>query len=88
MQKEVDRVQKENEKYIVVNPAEAIISETYILKGAELDKILNDARIKYMSGQLSDDEYMAEMQRWRESGGNDVIQEVNEAYKAHQDNNN
>ena len=43
---------------------------------------MNDARIKYMSGQLSDDEYMAEMQRWRESGGNDVIQEVNEAYKS------
>lgn len=82
IQKEVDKVQSENEKYFVENPAESIISETYIQKGAELDKIITDARIKYMSGQLSDEGWYAEMQRWRDSGGDDVIREVNAAYDA------
>lgn len=82
IQKEVDSVQSENEKYFVENPAESIISETYIQNGAELDKIITDARIKYMSGQLSDEGWYAEMQRWREMGGDDVIREVNAAYAA------
>lgn len=81
MQKKVDAVQTDNEKYIVTNPAEALISETYMEKGALLDKIINDARIKYMSGQITDEEYKAEMQRWRTSGGDDVIREINEEYK-------
>lgn len=81
MQKTVDAVQTNNEKYIITNPAEGLISETYMQKGAELDKIVTDARIKYMSGQLSDDEYKAEMQRWRDSGGDDVIREINEEYR-------
>lgn len=81
MQEEVERAQEENEKYIVENPAESLISETYTQKGAELDKIVKDARIKYMSGQLTDEEYLAEMQRWRDSGGDDVIREINEEYQ-------
>lgn len=81
MQKTVDAVQTDNEKYIVTNPAEALISETYMEKGGELDKIVTDARIKYMSGQITDEEYKAEMQRWRTSGGDDVIREINEEYK-------
>lgn len=81
MQKTVDAVQTDNEKYIVTNPAEGLISYTYMEKGAQLDKIVNDARIKYMSGQLTDGEYKAEMQRWRDSGGDDVIREINEEYK-------
>ncbi|MBQ8301292.1 MAG: extracellular solute-binding protein, partial [Clostridia bacterium] len=43
MQKEVARVQKDNEQYAVANPAEALISETYAKKGTELDKVINDA---------------------------------------------
>lgn len=81
IQNKVDAVQRENEKYIVNNPAENIISQTYIAKSVQLDQIVRDARIKYMSGQLSDDGYKAEIQRWRDSGGDDVIREVNEEYK-------
>lgn len=80
MQKEIRRVQEENEKYAVINPAQALISKTYMEKGAELDKIVSDARIKYMNGQIGDEEYKAEMQRWRDSGGDDVIREINEEY--------
>ncbi|MGN0150515.1 MAG: extracellular solute-binding protein [Clostridia bacterium] len=81
IQNRVDAVQANNEKYIVTNPAEALISETYMTNGVQLDKIVSDARIKYMSGQLSDDDYRAEMQRWRDSGGDDVIREINEEYR-------
>lgn len=81
IQDKVDAVQKNNEKYIVTNPAEALLSETYVEKGIQLDKIISDARIKYMSGQIDDAQYLSEMQRWRDSGGNDIIREINEEYK-------
>ena len=80
IQDKVDAVQKNNEKYIVTNPAEALLSETYVEKDIQLDKIISDARIKYMSGQIDDAQYLSEMQRWRDSGGNDIIREINEEY--------
>lgn len=88
IQKKVARVQEINESYSIANPAEALISETYSTKGTDLDKIVNDARIKYMIGQIDDDGYMAEMQRWRNEGGNAVIYEINEAYKKAMENKN
>lgn len=88
IQQEVERVLENNEQYSVANPAASLVSEAYLRKGTELDKIVVDARIKYMSGQLSDDEYIAEMQRWRDSGGDAVIREINEAYKMAMENKN
>lgn len=76
-----DAVQESNIQYSIENPAAGLSSPTYEKKGTELDKIINDARIKYMSGQLDDEGYMAEMQRWRDEGGSDVICEINEAYE-------
>ena len=81
IQDKVDAVQKNNENYIVANPAESLISETYVKNGAQLDKIISDARIKYMSGQIDDSTYKSEMQRWCDSGGNDIIREINDEYK-------
>lgn len=80
IQKEVERVMENNESYSVANPAKSLFSDTYSKKGTLLDKIVLDARIKYISGHLSDEEYMDEMQRWRDEGGDDVIREINEAY--------
>ncbi len=88
IQKEAERVMENNELYSVANPAQSLVSETYLTKGTQLDKIVVDARIKYMSGQFDDEEYIAEMQRWRENGGDDVIREINEAYKTAMENKN
>ncbi|NIK75263.1 putative aldouronate transport system substrate-binding protein [Paenibacillus castaneae] len=75
-------LQKENESYIVANPAEPFISKVYTEKGAQLDNILNDARIKFIVGQLDEAGFNAALELWKKSGGNDLIKEMNELYAA------
>lgn len=75
-------LQKENEKYIVTNPAEPFISQVYTEKGAQLDNILNDARIKFIVGQLDEAGFAAAIELWKKNGGDDLIKEMNELYAA------
>lgn len=81
IQKQVEAVQNNNINYSIVNPASGLTSSLYEKKSDELDKILTDARIKYIIGMLDDEGYQKELERWRVSGGNDVIREINEAYE-------
>lgn len=78
----VQEVYDENEIWAVANPAEPYVSDTYSTKGPQLDAILSEANTKYIVGQISLDEWKAQLERWRTQGGNDVIKEMNEAYKA------
>jgi len=64
----------------VQNPANALVSDTYTAKGAQLDQIIADARLKYIAGQLSLDQYQAEIKRWHTEGGDQVISEMNDLY--------
>ncbi|MFX3635728.1 MAG: extracellular solute-binding protein [Candidatus Pristimantibacillus sp.] len=75
-------VQKENEKYIVANPAEPFISKVYTEKGAQLDNVINDARIKFIVGQLDEAGFKSALDLWRKNGGNDLVKEMNELYAA------
>ncbi|MGN0107202.1 MAG: extracellular solute-binding protein [Hominilimicola sp.] len=78
----IDKVYEDNEQYAVANPAEPYVSATYSKKGPQLDAIMAEAKTKYIVGQISEDEYKAEIERWKNMGGADVIKEINEAYKA------
>ncbi|WP_405169116.1 extracellular solute-binding protein [Paenibacillus sp. FSL H3-0286] len=73
-------VQKANEASIVVNPAEAFISTVYSQKGAQLDNVINDARIKYIVGQIDEAELKSAFDVWRKTGGDDLVKEMNELY--------
>jgi len=64
----------------VQNPANALVSDTYMSKGAQLDQIIGDARLKYFAGQFTQDQYTAEIKRWHTEGGDQVIKEMNELY--------
>lgn len=70
----------ENEEIVVANPAEALVSEVYSLKGAQLDDIIGDARIKYIVGQIDEDGLDEAEALWMSSGGKDLIAEMNELY--------
>ncbi|WP_274651368.1 extracellular solute-binding protein [Paenibacillus humicola] len=76
----VSQVQKENEKIIVPNPAEPLISKTYMQKGAQLDNIIEDARIKFIVGQIDEAGFQSAVELWKKSGGDEYIKEINEAY--------
>lgn len=78
----IELVYEDNEQYAVANPAEPYVSATYSKKGPQLDAIMAEAKTKFIVGQITEDEYKAEIERWKTMGGADVIKEINEAYKA------
>lgn len=68
----------------VYNPAAPYVSATQTEKGAELDNVISDARIQYYAGQIDLDGLKDAISRWRSSGGDQVISEINEKYEAAQ----
>lgn len=71
---------KQDLQTAVHNPAQALISKTYVEKGARLDQIIADARIKYLAGQLDENGLKAEIQRWYAEGGQQIVEEMTELY--------
>ncbi len=78
----VDRVYKDNENYVVGNPAEPLVSDTYSRKGPQLDEIMSTANTQFILGTINEEGYKAQIERWRTQGGDDYIEEINKAYKA------
>ncbi|WP_299088545.1 extracellular solute-binding protein [uncultured Metabacillus sp.] len=76
-----EQVKKENEEIVVPNPAEALVSEVYAQKGQQLDNIINDARIKFIVGQIDETGFKDAIKLWRSTGGEDYIEEINKLYK-------
>ena len=68
----------EDLKTAVFNPALAVIPPTLVQKGQTLNLIIPDARIKYLSGEITEAQLRAEVKRWYDSGGTQVAQETNE----------
>lgn len=79
-----EKVKADNEAYAVFNPALAYLvnSKTYALSGSTLDKLLDDTRTQYICGQIDEAGLQAQWDLWLKQGGQDVINEVNEQYKA------
>ncbi|MCR2805643.1 extracellular solute-binding protein [Paenibacillus soyae] len=80
----IAEVQAANEKIVVANPAQPLVSEVYAQKGQQLDNIIADARIQYIVGQIDDAGLDAAVKLWRETGGDDYIEEINRLYKESQ----
>ena len=45
-----------------------------------LDKIIEDARIQFIVGQIDEEQLKAQWDLWSKSGGDKVIEEVNAVY--------
>jgi putative aldouronate transport system substrate-binding protein len=78
---EAEKLIKENADYAVLNPAYSLESETFSTQGSELQKIVTDATYKYILGKINVEEYKAEIEKWKKSGGSKVISEYEAAYK-------
>lgn len=77
-----EKVIAENEKYVVGNPAEPLISNVYARRGPQLDDIIIDAKVKFIVGQIDEEGFKKELERWNKSGGDEYVKEINELYKA------
>jgi putative aldouronate transport system substrate-binding protein len=76
----INRLMEENAAKAVVNPATPFLSETYIKKGTELDKIIDDNRTKFIMGQLDEAGWNKAIEQWKAAGGDLITQEYNEQY--------
>lgn len=79
---EADRneIMKNGEKKAVFDPCAALISDVYASKGAQLQNIMNDARIQYIAGQIDKDGYKAAQKQWLSTGGQEYIDELTKLY--------
>lgn len=71
------------EKYAsdaVPNLADPYVSATVVEKGGDLDKIVYDARVKYIMGEIDEKGYEDAVANWHKQGGDNIIEEYTEAY--------
>ncbi len=74
---------KDNEKYIVPNIADALLSPTAAERGGEIDKIIVDARVKFVMGELDEAGFKKAVAEWVTRGGDKIMAEYtqqNEKY--------
>ncbi len=81
IQQRILDINEMNEKYAVYDPSLGLDSDTFVLRNSELQKILDDARVKFIMGEINEDKYWAEIKRWKTSGGDKMAQEYADAYK-------
>ncbi|TDG00848.1 hypothetical protein [Paenibacillus piri] len=70
----------DNMRYIVPNAALTLTSQHYIDKGEELDEMIRSAQTNYILGNIDDAGWQAELERWRKSGGDTVIEQFTADY--------
>ncbi|MDF2921425.1 MAG: hypothetical protein K0R57_339 [Paenibacillaceae bacterium] len=71
---------QENEAIAVSNPVEPLISQTAVEKGTELNKIITDARVKFITGAIDEAGFNKEVERWRTQGGDQIMKDYTELY--------
>ncbi|MEK3723081.1 extracellular solute-binding protein [Paenibacillus sp. FSL H8-0034] len=79
MTEKILKEQEDNLKNIVVDVSVPLLSATVSTNGTELTKIINTARIKYITGVIDDEGWKQAIDQWRKTGGDKVIQEYTEA---------
>ncbi|GIP31230.1 extracellular solute-binding protein [Paenibacillus sp. J2TS4] len=77
----VRKLWKENEKNGISNAAQPFVSQTEAEIGAELEKLLSDARVKFIMGELDEAGYAKSIAEWREKGGDKISEEYTEEYQ-------
>jgi putative aldouronate transport system substrate-binding protein len=72
-------VQAENENFLVTNPAIGLTSSVQSKMGGYLQDLIDDARIRYIMGLIDLDGYDKIIDRWKQAGGNTLIEEINKS---------
>ncbi|MFM9277788.1 extracellular solute-binding protein [Paenibacillus jiagnxiensis] len=73
---------KENAEFAVLDPSVPLDSATANEKGTELEKIITDATIMYIMGQIDENGFKQAVQDWKNAGGSQIISEYEAAYKS------
>lgn len=76
--KEIE-VTENNKNYVVNNPANPLVSDTFTERGVELEQIIKDADVKFIMGKINEEQWKKEMERWWSSGGETIAKEYEAA---------
>ena len=71
----------DNEKYVVPNIADALLSATAAERGGEIDKIIVDARVKFIMGELDEGGFKKAVAEWTSRGGDKIMTEYGDQYQ-------
>jgi len=77
-------LEEEGMPFIVNNPTEPISSPTHTRLGSQIEVILEDASVLFVTGEIDETEYWARVQQWRDQGGDVIAREFQAAWKANQ----
>ncbi|WP_020621186.1 extracellular solute-binding protein [Paenibacillus daejeonensis] len=72
-------VTENNKNYVVNNPANPLISDTFTERGVELEQIIKDADVKFVMGRIDEAQWKKEMDKWWSSGGETIAKEYEAA---------
>ncbi|MFD0677875.1 MULTISPECIES: extracellular solute-binding protein [unclassified Paenibacillus] len=80
--KKAKKVMQDNVKLAVLNPSLGLESETLVQKGSDLNKIINDAKIKFITGKLDEAGWSKAIEDWTKAGGDKVMAELAASFTA------
>ncbi|TDF94029.1 extracellular solute-binding protein [Paenibacillus piri] len=80
LEKKLIEQKKANVKIAVPNPAIALYSPTYTEKENVLNTIVNDARTRFIIGDIDEAGWKDAVEQWKKNGGTQVIEEYETAY--------
>jgi putative aldouronate transport system substrate-binding protein len=75
-----DELVKDNDNYLIHDPTIVLDSETFVTHGDRLQKLIDDATFRYILGQIDLDGFNEATERWKNEGGNDMIEEFTASY--------
>jgi ABC-type sugar transport system, periplasmic component len=75
-----EKLTVDNEKFIVKDPTVNLESVTFDERSEELNKIMTDATYHYILGQMDQAGFEQEVERWKRSGGERIIEQFTQSY--------
>lgn len=76
-----DELYKDNNNYLVHDPTASLESATWADSSETLNQIMEDATYQYFLGQMDEKGFDEAIERWKDAGGQQVIEEFTQAYQ-------
>lgn len=81
IQKKTYELIEERTPWLVTDDSYSLESLTYTIQGEELNKIIQRASVRFIMGEITEEDYWREYKLWYDTGGKNVIEEYTKAYK-------
>lgn len=72
------KLMAEDLKTAVHNVALPVVAPTQVQRGPQIDTIVSDARVKFLSGAITEEQLKGEIKRWYDGGGTQIVAEIND----------